>query len=127
MEDQPNPSTEGLGIEENPTARNMAMLCHILALAGFLIPFGNIIGPLVLWLIKREEFPFVDDQGKESVNFQITVSIAAIISMILTMIFIGFLLLLIVAIGSLVLIIIAALESSKGKAYRYPFCLRLIR
>ncbi len=127
MEDQPNPSTEGLGIEENPTARNMAMLCHILALAGFLIPFGNIIGPLVLWLIKREEFPFVDDQGKESVNFQITVSIAAIISAILTMIFIGILLLFLVAIGSLVLIIIAALESSKGKAYRYPFCLRLIR
>ena len=51
--------------------RTWALFCHIGALAGFIFPFGNIIAPLVIWLIKKEEYPLVDDQGKESVNFQI--------------------------------------------------------
>ncbi len=52
-------------------ARTWAMLCHIGAFAGYIIPFGHIIAPLVIWLIKKDESPFVDDQGKESLNFQI--------------------------------------------------------
>ncbi len=103
------------------------MLCHLGALIGYLIPFGNLIGPLVFWLIKKDQYAFVDDQGKESLNFQITVSIAAIISVILTLVMIGFILLLVVAIGSLVLVIMATVAASSGKAYRYPICLRLIK
>jgi uncharacterized Tic20 family protein len=115
---------------EQPAAKEactFAMLCHLGALAGYLIPFGNIVGPLVFWLSKKDQYAFVDDQGKESLNFQITVSIVAIISAILTIVVIGFILLLIVAIGSLVLVIMATVAASSGKAYRYPVCLRLIK
>jgi uncharacterized Tic20 family protein len=120
----PVESTEQAPVKE---ACTFAMLCHLGALIGYLIPFGNIVGPLVFWLIKKDQYAFVDDQGKEALNFQITVSIAAIISAILTLVMIGFILLLVVAIGSLVLVIMAAVAASSGKAYRYPLCLRLIK
>ncbi|QNP42209.1 DUF4870 domain-containing protein [Lysobacter solisilvae (ex Woo and Kim 2020)] len=102
------------------------MLAHLSSLAGFFIPFGNVIGPLIVWLIKKDTMPFVADQGKEALNFNITVAIAAIISGILIFVVIGFLLLAVVAVGWLVLTILACIEANKGVAYRYPFTLRLI-
>lgn len=106
----------------------MGMLTHLLALCGFIgIPFGNIIGPLVLWLVKKDTMPFVDDQGKEAVNFQISLTIYAIISGLLTLVLIGFLLLAVVYIGGLVLVIMAAIAANEGKTYRYPFTIRLIK
>lgn len=118
---------QGLSPEKQKESQNFAMFCHLSALAGFIIPFGNVIGPLIFWLIKKDEFPYVDQQGKEALNFQITVLIAAIISSILTLIFIGILMLLALAIGALVLIILASLAASKGEAYRYPFTIRFIK
>ena len=106
--------------------KTWGMLAHLSSLAGFVIPFGNVLGPLVVWLVKKDTMPFVADQGKEALNFNITVAIAAIISCILMIIVIGFLLLAVVAVGWLVLTILAAIESNKGEAYRYPFTLRLI-
>lgn len=106
--------------------KTWGMLAHLSSLAGFIIPFGNVIGPLVVWLIKKDTMPFVADQGKEALNFNITVAIAAIISGILIFVVIGFLLLAVVAVGWLVLTILACIESNKGVAYRYPFTLRLI-
>src|SRR5690606_15888356 len=70
-------------------ARQWALFAHLSALAGILIPFGNILGPLIIWQIKKAEMPFVDDQGKEALNFQITVAIAMIVSMILMLVLIG--------------------------------------
>ena len=107
--------------------QNMGMLCHLLALTGFLIPFGNLIGPLVIWLVKREEMPFVESQGKESLNFQITISIGVIVGIILCFVLIGFLLLPLVGIFALVCVILASIEAANGKPYRYPFCIRLIK
>lgn len=103
------------------------MFTHLAALAGFVIPFGNLIGPLVVWQIKKNDMPFVDDQGKESLNFQITVIIAVIISVLLMVILIGALLLPIVAIGALILTVIGAVKANGGERYRYPFALRLIK
>ena len=106
----------------------MAMLTHLLALCGFVgIPLGNIIGPLVLWLIKKDTMPFVDDQGKEALNFQISLTIYAFIAGLTVFILIGFVLLPIVLIGGLVLIIMAAIAANEGKTYRYPFTIRLIK
>ena len=102
------------------------MFAHLSALSGFVIPFGNLIGPLIVWQVKKED-PFVDAQGKEALNFQITVSIAAIVAAILTIIIIGIFLLPVIAIGSLVLVIIAGLRANDGEDYRYPFALRLIK
>jgi len=107
--------------------RMWGMLCHIAALAGFIIPFGNVIGPLVIWLIKKEEMPFVNDQGKESLNFQITVMIAAFICGVLMLVVIGLFLLIALMIANLVLVIMAAIKANSGVAYRYPWALRLIK
>ena len=104
----------------------MGMLCHLLSLFGLLIPLGYVIGPLVMWLVKKDESAFVDANGKESLNFQITVTIAAVVSGFLCLVLIGFLLLPVVIGGWLVLTIIASIKANEGKVYRYPVCLRLI-
>ncbi len=121
--------------------RTMGMLCHLLALGGFVFPFGNILGPLIIWLVKKDENAFVADQGKEALNFQITVVLAFlaavvlfIVGIILTVVVIGVVImplagLLMTAIGiaNLVFIIIATIKANDGVYYRYPFALRLIK
>ena len=99
---------------------NLAMVCHLLGLVGF-------IGPLIIWLIKKDESPVVDDQGKESLNFQITILLASLASGLLACFIIGFFLAVAVAIYDIVYIIIAAMRAGKGELYRYPICLRLIK
>jgi uncharacterized Tic20 family protein len=108
--------------------QNWAMGCHLSALSGFVIPFGNFIGPLIVWLLKRADMPMVDRHGKEVLNFQITVLIAFLICIPLAFVLIGFLLMAIVGIGALVLTIIAAVKVSNGDyEYRYPMTLRLLK
>ena len=107
--------------------KTWGMIAHLSSLAGLIIPLGNVIGPLVVWLIKKDTMPFVDDQGKEALNFNITVFIAAVVSGLLTLILIGFLLLLVVGLGWLVLTIMAGIKANEGQSYRYPFTLRLIK
>jgi uncharacterized protein len=108
-------------------AKMWAMLCHLSALSAFIIPFGSVLGPLIVWQIKKNEYPIVDDQGKEALNFQITTLIAAIISFVLIFVAIGIALLIAVGIASLVFTIIAAIKANNGETYRYPFTLRLIK
>ena len=116
------------GTQVSKEEQNWAMICHLVALAGFIIPFGNVIGPLVVWLIKRGEMPLVDRHGKESLNFQITVAIAALVSMALMVVLVGFVLLAIVGIGALVLTIRAAIKVSNGELdYTYPMTIRLLK
>jgi uncharacterized Tic20 family protein len=108
--------------------QNWAMGCHLAALAGFVIPFGNIIGPLVVWLIKRAEMPLVDQHGKESLNFQITVTIGVLICVPLMFVLIGIPLMFIIGIGALILTIMAAVKVSNGVLdYRYPMTIRLLK
>jgi len=108
-------------------AKMWAMFAHISAVAGFIIPFGNIIGPLLIWILKKEEFPFVNDQGKESLNFQISITIYVLISIILIFVLIGIPILIIVGLFALIMVIIAAINSYDGKAYRSPLTIRLIK
>jgi len=120
---QPAPATG------SPTAneKQWALFAHLSALIGFIIPFGSIIGPLIIWQIKKNEMPFVDDQGKEALNFQITMAIAVLVCCVLMIVLIGFLLIWIVGLLDLVFIIIAALAANNGQTYRYPFTLRLVK
>lgn len=105
-----------------------AMLCHLAALAGYLTGgLGSVIGPLVVWLIKKDEFPLVDDQGKESLNFQISILIYAVVSFVLTFVVIGLPLLIAVAVFDLVEIILASVKANEGVAYRYPLSIRFIK
>lgn len=108
-------------------ARQWAMFCHLSAFLGFWFPFGNLIGPLILWQLKREKDPFIDAQGKEALNFQLTVAIASAICFLLMLVLVGFVLLGLLAIGALVLTIIGGVKAGEGVAYRYPFTWRLIK
>lgn len=107
--------------------RTLPVLCHLLALAGFAVPFGNVLGPLVLWLCKREESADVNEHGKESLNFQISMTIYTLVAAATVFIIIGFILVPIVVITNLVLVILAALDASKGRLYRYPFTIRFLK
>jgi len=108
--------------------QNWAMICHLSALAGFLVPFGNIVGPLIVWLIKRAEMPLVEIHGKEALNFQITATIALLICIPLMFVLIGIPLAFAVGLADLVLTIMAAVKVSNGDLeYRYPFAIRLLK
>lgn len=108
--------------------KTMAMLCHLLSFVGLLgIPLGNILGPLVLWLIKKDEDPLVNATGKEVLNFQISASIYAIVCMLLAVVVIGFVLLPILLIAVVIYTIIGAMKANEGQLYRYPFTIRLIK
>ncbi len=112
----------------SPDEMTWGMLCHLSALAGFIgVPFGNIVGPLVVWMIKKDELPFVDDQGKEALNFQISLTIYALVSGILILLLIGIVLLPAVLIFGLVMVIVASLKANSGEAYRYPLSIRFIK
>jgi uncharacterized Tic20 family protein len=104
-----------------------AMFCHLGGLFGIVFPFGNIIVPLVIWLVHRDKFPLVDDQGKEAVNFQISISIYLIASALMVLIAIGLFLLIALLIFALVVTVSAAILASKGGKYRYPFTIRFIQ
>jgi len=123
----PPPNREG-------QARTWNMLCHLSALAGFVIPFGHILGPLIVWQIKKNEFPSVDIHGKAALNFQITVTIAVFVggfaAAILAFIGIGFLLIplvMLVGLAGLILAIIAGIKASNGEDYKYPWSLELVK
>ena len=107
--------------------RQWGMFAHLSALSGVDIPFGNIIGPLVVWQVKKDTLPFAADQGKEALNFNITMLIAAFIGFLLTFILIGLVLLPLIGIAWLVFTILAGIKANEGVAYRYPYALRLIK
>lgn len=113
---------------QNNDEKMWGMLCHLSAIAGYVIAgIGFILGPLIIWLVKKDEYPFVNDQGKEALNFQISMLIYSIISVPLCLIGIGFLLLAAIGITQLVLIIMASIAANNGTAYRYPLTIRLVK
>ncbi|MBH1433363.1 DUF4870 domain-containing protein [Stenotrophomonas maltophilia] len=115
----PPPATTDVPADQ----RTMALAAHLLGI------FTGFIGALIIWLINKDDAgkAFVTDQAKEALNFQITVTIAMVISIILMVVIIGGILAPIVGIINLVFCIIAAVKANNGEAYRYPFTLRLIK
>jgi uncharacterized Tic20 family protein len=111
----------------DPEARTFAMLAHLSAFSGFVIPFGHILGPLLIWLIKREEHPLVDDQGREALNFQLSMSLYYIVGLILILALIGFVILPLLVAFSIVVTIIGTIRANGGERYRYPLCIRFIK
>ena len=132
---QPAPQPEGAPAPPAPAPpapksdENMwAMLCHLTALSGFVgVPFGNIIGPLLIWQIQKDKFPIVIAHGKESLNFQISVTMYAIAAGLLIFACVGFVLLPAVIVASIVFTIIATVKANNGEAYRYPLTIRFIK
>ena len=128
-------TTTGVSAEE----RQWAMFAHLSALAGGIVTagwagsIGCFLGPLVIWLMKKETMPFVDDQAKEALNFNITVAIVFFVLFLLTLGTLGLgailtvPLMIIVGLAWLVLTVIAAIKSNEGVRYRYPFAIRLVK
>jgi len=127
--EQPEAVQESKGSKEvNKDARMWAMICHLAGLAGLVVPVvGCIVGPLIVWQIKKEEFTFVDEQGKEAVNFQISMLIYGIVAGLLCFACVGFVLLPAVALFDLIFLLIAAVKANDGHHYRYPLTIRFIK
>jgi len=104
------------------------MLSHLSAFVGLVIPFfGALLAPLIIWLAWRDRSPFVGEQAKEALNFNISVAIGWLVCGLLTVVFIGFLLGIGLFFAWLALTILAAIRASEGVQYRYPLNLRLVR
>ena len=114
-------------MEPTPDERQWALLAHLSGLIASFLGGMSFLGPLIVWLIKKDQSAFVADQAKEALNFQIAVTIALLVSFAIgAATCVGFLLVPVVGIGSLVYAIIAAMEANKGVVYRYPYTIRLV-
>ncbi len=124
---------EKTGKELNKDARMWAMICHLSALAGLVVPVvGCVVGPLIIWQIKKEEDPFIDEQGKEAVNFQISMLLYSLAgSIVCAITCIGAVLIpvivAVVGVFDLVFLLIAAVKANDGYHYRYPLTIRFIK
>ena len=133
------PSEPSLVGAPSAEERQWALFAHLSALLGAILTgafgggWGCFIGPLIIWLVKKDTMPFVDDQGKEALNFNITVAIASLILLLLSIVTLGVGLIIaiplwiILGIAWLVFTIIASIKANEGVRYRYPFTLRLIK
>ena len=106
--------------------RTWAIIAHASAFIGLIIPLGNIIAPLIIWAIKKDESRFVDENGKQAVNFQITWTILLAIAALSILVLVGLLLLPLLALAWFALIIIAILRASNDQVYDYPLTIDLI-
>lgn len=139
MSDTPNPPVAPLPPTSPAPAPNEKdvrlwnMLCHLSALSGLIVPFGNILGPLLIWQIKKNEIPSVEVHGKAALNFQITVLIAAVVGVVvaiaLSFFCVGWLLfpvVMLIGLAGLVFAVIAGIKANDGQDYEYPYSLKLI-
>ena len=125
MDQQPAPSPAVSN--SSSSVRTWCMLAHASALVGFLVPVaGHLVGPLIVWLAKRQDSPEMDAHGKESMNFQISMLIWNCIAAILILVLIGIPLLILLHILNIIFVIVASIQASDGKLYRYPLTIRLI-
>ena len=121
-----NENVEATTLSEKE-ARQWAVLCHLSALVGLLgNGIGFLIGPLVVWLIKREDDLLIEEQGKEAVNFQLTMFLALFVSAVLVFVLIGIPLLITFGLMMVINPIIAAVKTSNGERYRYPISIRFL-
>jgi uncharacterized protein len=108
--------------------KTWGMFIHLSALSGLIgVPFGHIAGPLILWLIKKDQNPTLDAHGKEALNFQITSYIWFVVTGILIIVLIGIVLLPLALLANLILTIVGAMKANNGEFYRYPFTIRFLK
>ncbi len=125
----PEDSMEGNLPEPDADACNWAMLAHLSGLSGYVVPIpcANVVAPLLIWNLKREMHPFVDDQAKEALNFQISMLIYVVVALALICAVVGIVLAPVVAVAGAIYSVLAAIKASKGEAYRYPLTIRFVK
>lgn len=118
-------------MEENrvlsETERNWSMLCHLSAFAGFFFPFGGIIGPLICWLSRRDESEWININGRNAMNFQLSILLYMVLAVPLIFIIVGIPILVALGILKVVCIIIASIKAPKGVLFRYPLSIPFIQ
>jgi uncharacterized protein len=118
-------------MEENrvlsETERNWAMLCHLSAFAGFFFPFGGIIGPLICWLTKRDESYWIFINGRNSLNFQLSILLYIVLALPLCIIIVGFPIIAFFGTLKVICIIIASVRAAKGEVFKYPLMIPFIQ
>jgi uncharacterized Tic20 family protein len=107
--------------------RNTAVAAHLSTFAGLIVPFGSVIGPLAVWLTRRDRDPFIDQAGREALNFGISVAIYGAVLLVAALMLVGIPLLMVGVVAWVVLASLAAVKASQGQAYRYPLTMRLVR
>ena len=107
--------------------RDWSMFCHLAAFAGYVFPFGHVLGPLILWLLRREESEFVDFHGRQVLSFQITMTIYVVVAGLLCLILIGFVLRPLVLVFDVVATILAAVRAQEGRTWSYPMAIPFLR
>lgn len=122
----PPPETPDVRYLTDPEERKWSILAHAVALTGILVPITNILSPLIVWMIKKDELPLAAEQAKEAVNFNITVILVALACLFLTILGIGVPLLILLGIAWVGLTVTAIVSVGGGHPYRYPFTLRLV-
>jgi uncharacterized protein len=120
-----NEGTEAAVVDQE--VRNTAVAAHLSTFAGLIMPFGSVIGPLAVWLTRRHRDPFIDQAGREALNFGITIAIYGLVALVAALMLVGIPLLLVGVIAWVVLASLAAVKASQGQPYRYPLTLRLVR
>lgn len=115
-------------INDDKQARMWGMLCHLTAITGMTgIPFGHILGPLAVWLFKKKAYPFVDEQGREALNFQLSMTIYTFVAALLMYVKIGMTLIFILVFVNVILVILASIKAYNGETFRYPFKIRFMK
>lgn len=139
MDQSPNENKPNVPLDDQPKleqkepeavsqqATTWAMICHLSGFAGFVFPFANIIAPLLIWGFKRHEYPYLDAQGKEAINFQISITIYYVIAAFLILLVIGLFLLPLIAAFHIIAMIIASVEAAQGRLFRYPLTIRFLK
>ena len=111
----------------DPNTRMWAMILHFSVLAGFVVPLGGLIAPIVIWQIKKADMPEIDAHGKMVVNFLISMLIYSIIAFLLTFVFIGIFLFLALTVVGIVFPIIGGIKANNGELWQYPLIFNLVK
>ena len=110
-------------ISTQPTSLGVVM--HLLGFTGLFFPLGNILAPLILWLVKRGDSSYLDSVGKETINFQISYTIYLTVSLILCKVWIGLIMFPVIGLMWIIFMIVAAVKAGKGMEYLYPLVIRM--
>ena len=111
----------------DPQVRTTAVAAHLSTLVGLVVPFGSVIGPLAVWLTRRDRDPFIDQNGREALNFGISIAIYGAVVLVAALMLVGIPFLIVGVVAWVVLASLAAVKASQGQSYRYPLTMRLVR
>lgn len=123
---EPADEQSGVGYEVTDDEQTWGILAHAAAFTGLVIPFGNILGPLLVWLIKRDESRFVDENGKEAVNFQITWTVLMFFAFLAVFVAVGLVLVPLIALAWLILVVVGTARASDREVYDYPLTVDIV-